>query len=36
MSDKELPARLAIESQYAGLSEAVRNKDWDALRALHT
>jgi erythromycin esterase-like protein len=36
MSDKELPARLAIESQYARLSEAVRNKDWDALRALHT
>src|ERR1700736_1952592 len=36
MSDKELPARLAIESQYARLSEAVRNKDLDALRALHT
>jgi Erythromycin esterase len=36
MSDKEMPARLAIESQYARLSEAVRNKDLDALRALHT
>jgi erythromycin esterase len=36
MSDKELPARLAIESQYTRLSEAVRTKDFDALRALHT
>jgi erythromycin esterase len=36
MSDKERPARLAIEAQYARLSEAVRNKDLDALRALHT
>ena len=35
MSDKELPARLAIESQYARLSVAVRNKDLDAIRALH-
>jgi len=36
MSDKEMPARLAIESQYARLSEAVQNKDLDALCALHT
>ncbi len=36
MSDKELAARLAIESQYARLSVAVSNKDLDALRALHT
>jgi erythromycin esterase len=36
MSDKEMPARLAIEAQYARLSEAVRNRDLDALRALHT
>jgi len=36
MSDKERQARLAIEAQYARLSEAVRNKDLDALRALHT
>jgi len=35
MSDEELPARLAIESQYARLSVAVRNKDLDAIRALH-
>ena len=35
MSDGELPARLAIESQYARLSVAVRNKDLDAIRALH-
>jgi erythromycin esterase len=35
MSDEELPARLAIESQYARLSESVCNKDLDALRALH-
>jgi erythromycin esterase len=36
MSDKELAARLAIESQYARLREAVANKDADAIRALHT
>jgi erythromycin esterase len=36
MSDKELAARLAIESQYARLSEALRNKDLNAFRALHT
>ncbi len=36
MPNKELPARLAIESQYARLSEAVRNKDLEALRALFT
>jgi erythromycin esterase len=36
MSGNELWARHAIESQYARLSEAVRNKDLDALRALHT
>ena len=36
MSDKEQSASLAIESQYARLSEAVRNKDLNALRALHT
>jgi hypothetical protein len=35
MSDKKLAARLAIESQYARLSEAVGNKDLAALRALH-
>jgi erythromycin esterase len=36
MSDNELVARLAIESQYARLNEAVGNKDLDAIRALHT
>jgi erythromycin esterase len=36
MSNKGLLARLAIEAQYARLSEAVRNKDLDAIRALHT
>ncbi len=36
MSDKELAARLAIEAQYARLSEAIGNKDLGALRALHT
>ncbi|HTS39677.1 MAG TPA: erythromycin esterase family protein [Xanthobacteraceae bacterium] len=36
MSDQEQLARLAIESQYARLSEAVRHRDLDALRALHT
>ena len=36
MSGQDLPARRAIESQYARLSEAVRDKSLDALRALHT
>ncbi len=36
MRDHGVPARLAIEAQYARLSEAVRNKDLDAIRALHT
>jgi erythromycin esterase len=36
MSDEELPTRLAIESQYARLSAAVRNKDLEAIRALHS
>jgi erythromycin esterase len=36
MWDNELPARLAIESQYARLSKAVCNKDLDAISALHT
>lgn len=36
MSAGEPEARPAIESQYACLSEAVRTKDLDALRALHT
>jgi erythromycin esterase len=36
MPDKQSRARLAIELQYARLSEAVRNRDLDALRALYT
>src|SRR5215469_5040168 len=35
MSDRTLEARLAIEAQYARLDEAARNKDMEALRALH-
>jgi erythromycin esterase len=35
MSDQELPARAYIESQYARLSEAVRMKDLEAIRALY-
>jgi erythromycin esterase len=35
MSGNATPARLAIEAQYARLSEAVEHQDLDGLRALH-